>query len=159
MEKCLVDPDLMESLLLNLIENAARASSPGETIFLTGKGSTILVEDQGCGIPEKEVGKITEAFYMVDKARSKSMGGSGLGLAICSRIALLHGAALKIESTPGEGTRVWVRLRKGEKGEGENENGNTGKAKQAEEAADHSGGSSFAGNAHRLQQEGRGGHS
>lgn len=96
---------------------------------------------------------------MVDKARSKSMGGSGLGLAICSRIALLHGAALKIESTPGEGTRVWVRLRKGEKGEGGNENGNSGKAKQAEEAADHSGGSSFAGNAHRLQQEGRGGHS
>lgn len=159
MEKCLVDPDLMESLLLNLIENAARASSPGETIFLTGKGSTILVEDQGCGIPEKEVGKITEAFYMVDKARSKSMGGSGLGLAICSRIALLHGAALKIESTPGEGTRVWVRLREGEKGEGENENGNSGKAEQTEKAADRSGGSSFAWNAHRLQQEGRGGHS
>lgn len=134
MERCLADSDLMESLLLNLIENAARASSPGGIISLTGKGSVLLVEDHGCGIPQKEVGKITEAFYMVDKARSKSMGGSGLGLAICSRIALLHGAALKIESTPGEGTKVWVQLRQVEKGEGRNEAGGKEKEEETDKA-------------------------
>ena len=51
---------------------------------------------------------MTEAFYMVDKARSRKEGGSGLGLALCSRIAQLHDARLEIESTLGEGTKVSV---------------------------------------------------
>ena len=58
------------------------------------------------GIPEEELGKITDAFYMVDKSRSRKEGGSGLGLALCVKIAEIHGGHLKIESQPGEGTTV-----------------------------------------------------
>lgn len=103
-----VDRDLFESLLINLIDNGAKASSEGGTIFLTGSQNKITVEDKGCGIPEGEIARVTEAFYMVDKARSRKAGGCGLGLALCSEIAKLHGAALHIESRLGEGTRVSV---------------------------------------------------
>lgn len=103
-----MDRDLFESLLINLIDNAAKASGEGSTIFLTAEGDRISVRDQGCGIPEEEIERVTEAFYMVDKARSRKEGGSGLGLALCSMIAQLHGADLSIESRIGKGTEVSV---------------------------------------------------
>ena len=103
-----VDRDLFESLLVNLIDNSARASKEGDTIYLIGEGNRIIVKDQGCGIPEDEIGRVTEAFYMVDKARSRKEGGCGLGLALCARIAMLHGARLTIESKLGEGTQIAV---------------------------------------------------
>ena len=103
-----LDKDLFESLLINLIDNAAKASREGATIFLEGERDKITVRDQGCGIPEEEIGRVTEAFYMVDKARSRKAGGCGLGLALCSRIAQLHGAELLIESELGKGTVVSV---------------------------------------------------
>ena len=56
------------------------------------------------GIPEEEIRKITEAFYMVDKSRSRSHNGAGLGLALCSEILKLHGSELMIESTPDVGS-------------------------------------------------------
>lgn len=102
------DKDLMESLLINLIDNAVKASGEGGSILLEGYGKTISVQDYGIGIPDEEVEKVTEAFYMVDKARSRKSGGSGLGLALCSRIAALHGAELRIQSKLGEGTKVAV---------------------------------------------------
>lgn len=66
--------------------------------------------DQGRGIPAEELGKITEAFYMVDKSRSRAEGGAGLGLALCQGIASLHRGALHFESRVGEGTVVTVEL-------------------------------------------------
>ena len=68
----------------------------------------ITVKDQGCGIPGEEIRRVTEAFYMVDKARSRKEGGCGLGLSLCVRIAQLHGARLCIESKVGKGTAVSV---------------------------------------------------
>ena len=56
------------------------------------------------GIPEEECRKITEAFYMVDKSRSRSHNGAGLGLALCVEILKLHGSELMIDSTPGQGS-------------------------------------------------------
>ena len=103
-----LDRDLFESLLINLIDNAAKASEPGDEILLKGENNVVFVQDHGCGIPAKEVQRVTEAFYMVDKARSRKAGGSGLGLALCERIAGLHGARLQIESEPGKGTKVSV---------------------------------------------------
>lgn len=100
----------MISLLVNLIDNAAKASDVGSTIYLTGKDNVIAVRDEGCGIPEEEIEHVTEAFYMVDKARSRKAGGSGLGLALCSKIAELHGARLLIESRTGEGTTVLIKF-------------------------------------------------
>lgn len=103
-----VDRDLFESLLLNLIDNGIKASSEGAVIFLEGEGNRITVTDQGVGIPKEEIGRVREAFYMVDKARSRKAGGCGLGLALCDRIAQLHGASLFIESEQGKGTSVSV---------------------------------------------------
>jgi len=108
MGKRQVDRDLMESLLINLIDNGAKASKAGDEIFLVGEGNKITVRDGGCGIPEDEIGRVTEAFYMVDKARSRKAGGCGLGLALCEMIARLHGAGLEIKSKAGEGTEVSV---------------------------------------------------
>lgn len=102
----LMDSDLMISLLVNLIDNACKASSPGSSICLSGTKCGISVRDFGAGIPEEELPRVTEAFYMVDKSRSRSAGGAGLGLALCSRIAELHGARLEIESAEQKGTCV-----------------------------------------------------
>lgn len=108
MGKRKVDRDLFESLLINLIDNSARASREGDTIYLIGEENRIIVRDQGCGIPKEEIGRVTEAFYMVDKARSRKEGGCGLGLALCTRIAMLHGARLMIESKLGRGTQISI---------------------------------------------------
>ena len=108
MEDRKVDRDLFTSLLVNLIDNGAKASAEGGTVFLLGEGNRITVKDQGCGIPGEEIRRVTEAFYMVDKARSRKEGGCGLGLSLCVRIAQLHGARLCIESKVGKGTAVSV---------------------------------------------------
>lgn len=103
-----VDRDLLESLLVNLIDNAAKASEEGAVIYLEGEGNRISVRDQGCGIPKEEIGRVTEAFYMVDRARSRKAGGCGLGLSLCCQIARLHQAQLVIGSEVGKGTTVSV---------------------------------------------------
>lgn len=104
----MLDKDLFESLLLNLIDNAIKAGKEGDCILLEAREGEISVSDQGKGIPEEEISRVTEAFYMVDKSRSKKEGGVGLGLALCSQIAALHHAGLHIESKVGQGTRVSV---------------------------------------------------
>lgn len=104
----LMDIDLMESLLVNLIDNAIKASKAGDSIEVFAEGNRITVRDWGVGISPEEIPKITEAFYMVDKSRSKKAGGIGLGLALCKQIAALHGAHLEIESWLDEGT--WISV-------------------------------------------------
>ena len=111
------DADLLLDLLCNLVGNAVKASEPGQPVEVraadNGDTVTLTVADHGCGIPQSEISRVTEPFYMVDKSRARKQGGSGLGLALCKRIAEVHGSDLHIESTPGEGTRVSVILRKG----------------------------------------------
>jgi signal transduction histidine kinase len=101
-----MDFDLMRSALVNLVDNAGKASDSGQQIELRAYGSIIEVVDHGTGIPEEEIERITEPFYMIDHSRSKKNGGSGLGLALVKRIAGAHGAQLVIESAPSEGTAV-----------------------------------------------------
>ncbi|MEG1882399.1 MAG: HAMP domain-containing sensor histidine kinase [Clostridia bacterium] len=103
-----MDVDLMQSLLINLVDNASKASQPGQTIELCAKGRTLSVTDHGHGIPADAISRVTEPFYMVDKSRSKKLGGSGLGLALVKRIADAHGAALTIDSILGEGTTICI---------------------------------------------------
>ena len=71
------------------------------------------MSDNGKGIPPEEIEKITEPFYMVDKSRARRQNGAGLGLSLCSEIARLHGSELEIQSEPGQGTRISIRLQKG----------------------------------------------
>lgn len=108
MEKRILDKDLMISLLTNLVDNAIKASDNGSDIYMEAKENIITVRDSGCGIPEDEISRVTEAFYMVDKARSRKAGGCGLGLAICGKIAELHGAEIEIKSGKGAGTEVSI---------------------------------------------------
>jgi signal transduction histidine kinase len=103
-----VDFDLMQSLLINLVDNAAKASKEGQTIELRAHGSTISVADHGAGIPKDEIPCIFEPFYRVDKSRSRQSGGAGLGLALVQRIAQAHGAQIFIESIVNYGTTVKV---------------------------------------------------
>lgn len=124
----LMEPDLMETVCINLLDNARKAMEQGGEVLLEGfseeGGCCIQVTDQGKGIPAEELERVTEAFYMVDKSRARAQGGAGLGLALCSRIADLHGGRLELESEPGRGTRVRVHLNGGE--ESPCETGKTG---------------------------------
>jgi signal transduction histidine kinase len=105
-----MDNDLMQSLLINLIDNAAKASPEQGTISIHAYDKTIEVKDYGIGIPQSEMPRITEPFYRVDKSRSKQLGGSGLGLALAKRIADAHGARLTVESVLDIGTTVRVQF-------------------------------------------------
>ena len=112
-----VDKELFKSLLYNLVDNAIKASREGGSIRVAGKFEEgwfcIAVEDEGVGIPEEEIAKITQAFYMVDKVRSRASGGAGLGLALCAEIVSHHQGKMRFESRLGEGTRVLIRMKGG----------------------------------------------
>jgi signal transduction histidine kinase len=103
-----MDFDLMQSLLINLVDNASKASAAGQTVEIRAYERTVEVTDSGIGMPAEELSRIAEPFYRVDKSRSKKMGGAGLGLALVQKIADAHGAGIAIESEPGKGTTVRV---------------------------------------------------
>ena len=114
-----VDRELFKSLLYNLVDNAVKASGEGASIQVEGHFEQgefcIRVSDEGVGIPEEEIAKITQAFYMVDKARGRASGGAGLGLALCAEIISLHRGSLQFESRLGEGTSVLIRMKGGKR--------------------------------------------
>ena len=107
-----VDYDLFKTLLLNLIDNSIKAGSTKIKISgkQYGRRYCISVADNGRGIPAHEIERITEAFYMVDKSRSRKQHGSGLGLALASKITAIHGATLKFASEEQKGTLVEINL-------------------------------------------------
>lgn len=111
---CLIEPDLFRSVLINLLDNARKALPGGGNIFVTAKSSAegycIHVLDNGRGMPEEAIRHLTEAFYRVDKSRSRAQGGAGLGLTLCSRILELHGGTIIFTSREGNGTCVTVCL-------------------------------------------------
>lgn len=103
-----VESNLIKTVLLNLVDNACKASEKGSEVLVCGRrvtdGYLFSVKDHGVGIDENECKRITEAFYMVDKSRARSMNGAGLGLSLCSEILKLHDSSLIIESRLGEGS-------------------------------------------------------
>ena len=112
-----VEPDLFKTLMINLVDNARKASHRNSVIELYAKiedgGCAIYVRDHGRGMPREELAKITEPFYMIDKSRSRAQNGAGLGLALCQRIAELHETKLEYESELGVGTTVRVLVKGG----------------------------------------------
>jgi signal transduction histidine kinase len=74
----------------------------------------LAVEDTGIGIPARDLSRLTERFFRVDKARSRELGGTGLGLAIVKHIVQLHGGRMEITSAVGQGTTVSVLLPAGD---------------------------------------------
>jgi len=109
-----IEPDLFKTLLINLVDNARKASKIGQSIELFGKneedGYSFYIRDYGTGMKSEEITKIAEPFYMVDKSRSRAQNGAGLGLALCKRIAELHGTELQYYSEEGKGTTVRIFL-------------------------------------------------
>mgnify|MGYP000817061869 CR=1 FL=1 len=114
---CMLEPDLVKSLLVNLLDNARKAMDGGGNIYVVSEmlpdGCRIRVLDTGRGIPQEEIAHITEAFYRVDKSRSRAQGGVGLGLSLCSEIVQLHNGTMSFASRVGNGTCVTVELKGG----------------------------------------------
>lgn len=114
---CRMEPELVRTVLVNLIDNARKAMESGGNVMILSEmlpdGCRIRVLDNGRGMPPEALAHLTEAFYRVDKARSRSQGGVGLGLALCDRIVKLHGGTMTFESREGNGTCVTVTLRGG----------------------------------------------
>ena len=104
------DPMLLVSLFSNLVSNSIKAleGSGKIQIILIPEKHKVCVQDNGVGIPSKDLPHVIKAFYMVDKSRSRRQQGSGLGLALVQRISKAHGAKIEIESRLGEGTKVWI---------------------------------------------------
>lgn len=112
------DSELLLSLFYNLLDNAVKAVEEDGFILLKGtvlpEGYEIKVIDNGRGIPKQEIARITEAFYMVDKSRSRKEGGAGIGMALCQKIIILHKGIMQIDSNPGEGTVIRLIFPKNE---------------------------------------------
>ncbi len=115
------DEDRLQQLLINLVDNALKYTPEHGEVLVSGDLATganptgpsmvvLKVSDTGCGIPDKDLPRLTERFYRVDKARSRELGGTGLGLAIVKHITQAHAGELKIESRLGSGTQVSVYL-------------------------------------------------
>lgn len=126
---CMLEPDLVRSLVLNLADNSRKAIfAQGKTVVQgkncnTGQilisctmipdGCCIVVSDNGTGIPAEAMEHLTEAFYRVDKARSRQLGGAGLGLTLCAAIVELHHGTMVFEANERNGLRVIVELKGG----------------------------------------------
>ena len=109
-----VDPDAMNQVFGNLIENALKYAGSGKRIRVgakkTGADVEFFVQDFGVGIALEHLDRIFERFYRVDKARSRESGGTGLGLAIVAQIVRTHGGRIWAESELGLGTTFWFTL-------------------------------------------------
>jgi two-component system phosphate regulon sensor histidine kinase PhoR len=104
----------IEQVITNLIDNAVKFNKNTGLIKVYSseerEGIKITVEDFGIGIPQKDLPRIFERFYRVDKARSRELGGTGLGLSIVKHIIELHGGRAGVESTEGLGSQFWFIL-------------------------------------------------
>jgi two-component system sensor histidine kinase SenX3 len=104
----------MRSALVNLLDNAIKYSGPGAAVEvgarIEGDGVALVVRDHGIGIPTRDLERIFERFYRVDRARSRDTGGTGLGLAIVRHVAQAHGGDVTVESREGEGSSFTVHV-------------------------------------------------
>jgi len=110
-----VDRDMWEKIVLNLLSNAFKFTLAGEVAVTlkaaaSGDAAILTVRDSGIGIPAEELPHLFERFHRVEGARGRSFEGSGIGLALVQELVRLHGGAIVVESTPGEGTTFTLRL-------------------------------------------------
>ena len=107
-----VDYDLFKTMVLNLADNALKADC--RDVWVEGKQDgniyQIRIKDNGKGIPPEELERITEAFYMVDKSRSRKQHGAGIGMALVSKIVEVYGAKMEIESDGKTGTQIYLNF-------------------------------------------------
>jgi two-component system phosphate regulon sensor histidine kinase PhoR len=110
------DKDRLEQVFTNLIDNAIKFNKEKGSIWIysetAGNTIKIAIEDSGLGIPQKDIPRIFERFYRVDKARSRELGGTGLGLSIAKHVIELHNGSIAVESTEGFGSKFFFTLPK-----------------------------------------------
>lgn len=108
------NPDRVEQMLINLIENAIKYNKPEGSVtvqvFSNDKEANVTISDTGIGIAEEHLPRMFERFYRVDKGRSRQMGGTGLGLAIVKHIIRSMSGEIEVHSKLGEGTEFLVTL-------------------------------------------------
>jgi two-component system phosphate regulon sensor histidine kinase PhoR len=108
------DGDQLRQVLINLVDNAIKFTPEGGRVRIDARrapaGVELCITDTGMGIPSRDLPRLTERFFRVDKARSRELGGTGLGLAIVKHIVQGHGGRLAIDSELGHGTTVRVTL-------------------------------------------------
>jgi signal transduction histidine kinase len=103
------DKALLERALLNLIHNAVRYNIKSGNVTITLSSDTIVIEDNGVGIPSDCLEHIFEPFYCVDKSRSKKLGGHGLGMTIAKSILDKHNIDICVFSEVSKGTRIIMK--------------------------------------------------
>jgi len=108
------DPLALWQILQNLLDNAIKYSETGGTIRVgvdsDARRVRVRVSDTGTGIPERDLGRIFERFYRVDKARSRALGGTGLGLSIVKHLVQSQGGEITVESELGRGSTFTFTL-------------------------------------------------
>ena len=106
--------ELLHEITYNLIENAIKYNVEGGSVTINtsqdNEKAVIEVADSGIGIPAEDQERVFERFYRVDKSRSKERGGTGLGLSIVKHATMDLGGEIELESAPGKGTTIRVRL-------------------------------------------------
>jgi two-component system phosphate regulon sensor histidine kinase PhoR len=111
------DEEGVQTILNNLVDNAIKYTPAGGRVIIraAANGATVTFEvrDTGIGISEKELPRIFERFYRVDRARSRELGGTGLGLSIVKHLAQALGGSVSVESQPGAGSTFRVSLPRG----------------------------------------------
>ncbi|MFD2629092.1 sensor histidine kinase [Oceanobacillus kapialis] len=116
-----VDPERIQQVLLNILDNAKKHTSRGKQISLEvsqNKHEIItIISDEGEGIPEEDLPYIFERLYRVEKSRSRLSGGTGLGLTIAKEIVEFHGGTIEVRSKLGEGTSFIIKLLRGDSNE------------------------------------------
>jgi two-component system sensor histidine kinase VicK len=115
LSRIMLDRDKIDQVLDNLVSNAIKYTADEGSIEIVAQPLNrefleIMVQDTGVGIPKKDLDRIFERFYRVDKARSRNMGGTGLGLSIAREIIKAHGGTITLDSEYGQGTRVSFTL-------------------------------------------------
>ena len=103
---------VLREMIYNLCDNAIKYNRSGGSVTVTvarsaGRAS-VTVADTGIGIPYEDQSRVFERFYRVDKSHSRAIGGTGLGLSIVKHAAALHGAEIKLQSQPEDGTVITV---------------------------------------------------
>lgn len=106
------DKVLLRRMVDNLLDNAQKFSDGPVALTMRFDENALLVviEDRGIGIASGDLERVFRPFFRTDKSRARKTGGTGLGLGLARRIAEAHGGTLTLDSTLGEGTRVYVRL-------------------------------------------------
>ena len=110
-----MEPELMKTVFINIIDNARKAFEQSGKIVVRGRSHggiyTLTIRDNGKGMTQQDISKITDPFYMADKSRSRKQGGAGLGLSICKEILHLHNFDISFDSIINEGTTVTIMMK------------------------------------------------